>query len=91
MITTETIIDELEHDIEIFEEKLNVVKAFRLLLAQNNHDIKFLTEKNKELTIEIEVLKANLRDVANQLRGGVSKIQQKTMARVIEECFGDTK
>jgi hypothetical protein len=91
MIPVEKIIDELEHDIEIFEEKLNVVKAFRLLLAQNNHDIKFLTEKNKELTIEIEVLKANLRDVANQLRGGVSKIQQKTMARVIEECFGEKK
>ena len=88
MIPIEKIIDELEHDIKIFEEKLNVVKAFRLLLAQNNHDIKFLTEKNKELTIEIEVLRANFRDVANQLRNGVSKIQQKTMARVIEECFG---
>jgi hypothetical protein len=91
MITTETVIEELEQDIKIFEEKLNVVKAFRLLLAQNNHDIKFLTEKNKELTIEIEVLRANLRDVANQLRGGVSKIQQKTLARVIEECFGEKK
>jgi hypothetical protein len=91
MITTETVIEELEHDIEIFEEKLNVVKAFRLLLAQNNHDIKFLTKKNEKLIIEIEVLRANLRDVANQLRGGVSKIQQKTMARVIEECFGEKK
>jgi hypothetical protein len=91
MIPVEKIIEELEQDIKIFEEKLNVVKAFRLLLAQNNHDIKFLTEKNKELNIEIEVLRANLRDVANQLRGGVSKIQQKTLARVIEECFGEKK
>ena len=91
MISVEKIIEELEQDIKIFEEKLNVVKAFRLLLAQNNHDIKFLTEKNKELNIEIEVLRANLRDVANQLRGGVSKIQQKTLARVIEECFGEKK
>jgi hypothetical protein len=91
MIPVEKIIDELEHDIEIFEEKLNVVKAFRLLLAQNNHDIKFLTKKNEELIIEIEVLKANLRDTAKQLRSGVSKIQQKTMARVIEECFGEKK
>jgi hypothetical protein len=91
MITTETIIDELEQDIKIFEEKLNVVKAFRLLLAQNNHDIKFLTKKNEELIIEIEVLRANLRDVANQLRGGVSKIQQKTLARVIEENLKEMK
>ena len=48
-------------------------------------------KENKQLTIENEVLKTNLRDVANQLRGGVSKIQQKTMARVIEECFGEKK
>jgi hypothetical protein len=91
MITTETIIEELEHDIEIFEEKLNVVKVFRLLLAQNNHDIKFLTEKNNELITENGVLRSNLMSVADQLRGGVSKIQQKTMARVIEECFGEKK
>ena len=91
MITVEKIIDELEHDIEIFEEKLNVVKAFKLLLYQNNQDIKFLTKQNRELIIENQILKANLRDVANQLRGGVSKIQQKTMARVIEECFGEKK
>ena len=91
MSTVEKIIDELEHDIEIFEEKLNVVKAFKLLLYQNNQDIKFLTKQNRELIIENQILKANLRDVANQLRGGVSKIQQKTMARVIEECFGEKK
>ena len=91
MITTEKIIAELEDDIRIFEEKLNVVKAFKLRLYQNNQDIKFLTKKNEELTIENQVLKANLRDVANQLRSGVSKIQQKTMARVIEECFGEKK
>ena len=91
MSTTEKIIAELENDIQIFEEKLNVVKAFKLLLYQNNQDIKFLTKKNEELTIENQVLKANLRDVANQLRSGVSKIQQKTMARVIEECFGEKK
>ena len=91
MITTENIIAELEQDIAIFEEKLNVVKEFKLLLYQNNQDIKFLTKKNEELTIENQVLKSNLRDVANQLRSGVSKIQQKTMARVIEECFGEKK
>ena len=91
IITVEKIIDELEHDIAIFEKKLNVVKAFRLLLTQNNRDIKFLTKKNNELITEIEVLRANIRGVANQLRGGVSKIQQKTMARVIEECFGEKK
>ena len=91
MITVEQIINELDHDIEIFEEKLNVVKAFRLLLTQNNRNIKFLTKKNEELIIENEVLRANLRDVANQLRSGVSKIQQKTLARVVEECFGDLK
>ena len=91
MITVEQIIDELEHDIEIFEEKLNVVKAFKLLLYQNNQDIKFLTKKNEELINENAVLRANLRDVANQLRSGVNKIQQKTMARVIEECFGEKK
>ena len=91
MITTETIIKELDHEIAIFEQKLNVVKVFKLRLYQNNQDIKFLTKKNEELTIENQVLKANLRDVANQLRSGVSKIQQKTMARVIEECFGEKK
>ena len=91
MITTENIVAELEHDIAIFEEKLNVIKEFKLLLYQNNQDIKFLTKKNEELTIENQVLKANLRDVANQLRSGVSKVQQKTMARVIEECFGEKK
>ena len=91
MITVKKIIDELEQDIAIFEEKLNVVKVFRLLLSKNSRDIKFLTEKNEELTIENEVLKTNLRDVANQLRSGVSKIKQKTMARVIEECFGEKK
>lgn len=91
IITVEKIIDELEHDIAIFEKKLNVVKAFRLLLTQNNRDIKFLTKKNNELITEIEVLRANIRGVANQLRHGVSKIQQKTMARVIEECFGEKK
>jgi hypothetical protein len=91
MISVEKIIEELEQDIKIFEEKLNVVKAFRLLLAQNNHDIKFLTKKNEELTIEIEVLRANFRDVANQLRGGVSKIQQKTLARAIEENLKEMK
>ena len=91
MITVEKIIDELEHDIAIFEEKLNVVKAFKLLLYQNNQDIKFLTKKNEELTIENEVLRENFRDVANQLRNGVSEIQQKTLAKVIEECFGGKK
>ena len=91
MITVKKIIDELEQDIAIFEEKLNVVKVFRLLLSKNSRDIKFLTEKNEELTIENEVLKTNLRDVANQLRSNVSKIKQKTMARVIEECFGEKK
>ncbi len=91
MITTETVMKKLEDDIQIFEEKLNVVKAFKLLLYQNNQDIKFLTKKNEELITEIEVLKANIRGVANQLRSGVSKIQQKTMARVIEECFGEKK
>ena len=91
MITTETIIKELDHEIAIFEQKLNVVKVFKLRLYQNNQDIKFLTKKNEELTIENQVLKANLRDVANQLRSGVSKVQQKTMARVIEECFGEKK
>ena len=48
-------------------------------------------KENKQLITEIEVLRANIRGVANQLRGGVSKIQQKTMARVIEECFGEKK
>ena len=91
MITTETIIKELDHEIAIFEQKLNVVKVFKLRLYQNNQDIKFLTKKNEELITEIEVLKANIRGVANQLRSGVSKIQQKTMARVIEECFGEKK
>ena len=91
MSTTEKIIAELENDIQIFEEKLNVVKEFKLLLYQNNQDIKFLTKQNRELIIENQILKANLRDVVNQLRGGVSKIQQKTMARVIEECFGEKK
>ena len=91
MITTENIVAELEHDIAIFEEKLNEVKAFRLLLSQNNCDIKFLTKQNRELIIENQILKANLRDVAHQLRSGVSKIQQKTMARVIEDCFGEKK
>ena len=91
MSTTEKIIAELENDIQIFEEKLNVVKAFKLLLYQNNQDIKFLTKQNRELIIENQIFKANLRDVANQLRSGVSKIQQKTMARVIEECFGEKK
>ena len=91
MITVEKIIDELDHDIEIFEEKLNVVKAFRLLLTQNNRDIKFLTKKNEELITENVVLRSNLKSVADQLRSGVSKIQQKTMARVIEECFGEKK
>ena len=91
MSTTEKIIAELENDIQIFEEKLNVVKEFKLLLYQNNQDIKFLTKQNRELIIENQIFKANLRDVANQLRSGVSKIQQKTMARVIEECFGEKK
>ena len=91
MILVPRIIDELEHDIEIFEEKLNIVKAYRNLLAQNNHDIKFLTKKNEELIVENEVLRTNLRSTANQLRNGVSKIQQKTLARVIEECFGELK
>jgi hypothetical protein len=91
MILVPRIIDELEHDIEIFEEKLNIVKAYRNLLAQNNHDIKFLTKKNEELIVENEVLRANLRSTANQLRNGVSKFQQKSLARVIEECFGELK
>ena len=91
MITTQTIVDELEHDISIFEEKLNIVRQYRLLLAQNNHDIKFLSEKNKELIIENEVLRANLRDTAKQLRGGVSKIQQKTLARSIEKNLREMK
>jgi regulator of replication initiation timing len=91
MISKQNIVDELEDDIKIFEEKLNVVRQFRLLLSLSENDIKFLTEKNKELTIENEVLKANLRDTAEQLRGGVSKIQQKTLARAIEEFFGEKK
>ena len=91
MITTQTIVDELEHDISIFEEKLNIVRQYRLLLAQNDSDIKFLTEKNKELIIENEVLRANLRDTAKQLRGGVSKIQQKTLARSIEKNLREMK
>ena len=91
MITAEEISNKLDQDIQVIEDQLCVVKAFKLLLYQNNQDIKFLTKQNRELIIENQILKANLRDVANQLRGGVSKIQQKTMARVIEECFGEKK
>jgi len=91
MILVPRIIDELEHDIEVFEEKLNVVKAYRNLLAQNNHDIKFLTKQNKELITQNECLKAELRDVAEQLRAGISKVQQKTLARAIEENLKEFK
>ena len=79
MITVEQIIDELEHDIEIFEEKLNVVKAFKLLLYQNNQDIKFLTKKNEELINENAVLRAELEDCICQ--GGHSEAYLKIKER----------
>ena len=38
-----------------------------------------------------ELLKAELRDVAEQLRAGISKVQQKTLARAIEENLKEFK
>jgi aminopeptidase C len=56
-----------------------------------------MTEHNKEfaealLRTELsksirrnELLKAQLRNIAEQLRSGISKVQQKTLTRAIEE------
>ena len=44
-----------------------------------------------KLITDNQLLKASLRIIAEQLRGGVSKIQQKTLARVIEENLKEFK
>ena len=51
----------------------------------------FYEDDYHKATVKIELLKANLRDVAEQLRSGVSKVQQKTMARVIEQTLEESK
>jgi hypothetical protein len=43
------------------------------------------------LVTKNELLKAELRDVAEQLRAGISKVQQKTLARAIEENLKEFK
>lgn len=50
-------------------------------------EIQHLDKKLIDQQVQIELLKANLRTVAEQLRSGVSKTQQKTLARVIEEML----
>jgi hypothetical protein len=47
--------------------------------------IPLYTYSQKELITQNELLKSELRNVAEQLRSGISKVQQKTLARVIEE------
>ena len=44
-----------------------------------------------KLITDNQLLKAELRLIAEQLREGVSKIQQKTLARAIEENLKEMK
>lgn len=57
------------------------------MLIQLNDQVSRLAKHNSDLIAENQMLKANLRITAEGLRSGVSKIQQKTMARVIEETI----
>ena len=61
------------------------------MLIQLNDQVSRLAKHNSDLISENELMKANLRIVAEGLRSGVSKIQQKTMARVIEEMLRSEK
>ena len=81
-------IKEQAKEIDALKEVLKIIFKHRI---EQEKLIYELYKKNEELIIENEVLRANLQDVANQLRIGVSKIQQKTMAKVIEDCFGEKK
>ena len=47
----------------------------------------FYEDDYHKATVKIELLKANLRDVAERLRTGLGKLQQKTLARVIEHLL----
>ena len=82
-------IEQLEVDVEHYADRwrsacgdLEIEKDFKQLK---------LRELSDELITENQVLKANLRDVAEKLRSGVSKLQQKTLARVIEEMLEEPK
>jgi hypothetical protein len=55
------------------------------MLDQLNQQVSKLAKDNARLITEKELLKCELRTVATLLRDGVSKIQQKTLARAIEE------
>ena len=83
-----TMLRQQAKEIEVLNQSYEILFKHRI---EQEKLIYELHKKNEELIIENEVLRVNLRDVANQLRNGVSKIQQKTMARVIENCFGEKK
>ena len=83
-----TMLRQQAKEIEVLNQSYEILFKHRI---EQEKLIYELHKKNEELIIENEVLRVNLRDVANQLRNGVSKIQQKTMARVIEDCFGEKK
>ena len=51
----------------------------------------FYEDDYHKATVKNELLKAELRDVAEQLRAGISKVQQKTLARAIEENLKEFK
>ena len=83
-----TMLRQQAKEIEVLNQSYEILFKHRI---EQEKLIYELHKKNEELIIENEVLRVNLRDVANQLRSGVSKIQQKTLARVIEHLLEGMK